>query len=61
MKDYRIIDKEEAIPLALAGKTVKAIDFEGEILYEVNDMQVFELRRLMQEKNVIFVVRRGYE
>lgn len=61
MKDYQIINKETAIKFTMAGKTVKAMDFDDEILYEVQDLQLFELSRLLKKPNLIFVVKGKYE
>ena len=60
MKDYQTINKDKAYSLVVAGKTVKAIDFDDEILYEVNDMMMSEFSDLYQKRNVIFVVKGKY-
>lgn len=61
MKDYKVIKRDEAFSLAIAGKTVKAIDFDEEALYEIGDMQICEFSKLYKKANVIFVVKGKYE
>lgn len=58
MKDYTIINREDVLPISIkAGKVVKAIDFDEEVLYDVHEMQISEFMKLYEKPNVIFVVR----
>lgn len=60
MKDYKVIKRDEAFSLAIAGKTVKAIDFDEEALYEISDMQIFAFAELYKKPNVLFAVKGKY-